>query len=71
MFNNLVTRLGLNLGLTEEEAIKSELVKELCVQIIHGQIVVIDSNRGKISAFNPGIIVEPNNSVESYNDSLR
>lgn len=71
MFNNLVTRLGLNLGLTEEEAIKSELVKELCVQIIHGQIVVIDSNRGKISAFNPEIIVEPNNSVESYNDSLR
>jgi hypothetical protein len=68
MFNNLVTRLGLNLGLTEEEAIKSELVKKLCVQIIHGQIVVIDSNRENVSSFNPEIIVEPNNSIESYND---
>ena len=71
MFNNLVTRLGLNLGLTEEEAIKSELVKKLCAQIIHGQIVVIDSNREKVSAFNPEVIVESSNSAESYDDSLR
>tara|TARA_B100000963_G_C22510010_1_gene617900 strand:+ start:301 stop:516 length:216 start_codon:yes stop_codon:yes gene_type:complete len=71
MFNNLVTRLGLNLGLTEEEAIKSELVKKLCVQIIYGQIVVIDSNRENVSSFNPEIIVEANNSAKSYNDSLR
>ena len=71
MFNNLVSRFGLNLGLTEEEAIKSELVKKLCTQIIHGQIVVIDSNREKVSAFNPEVIVEPSNSAESYDDSSR
>ena len=65
MFNNLVSRFGLNLGLTEEEAIKSELVKKLCAQIIHGQIVVIDSNRDKVSAFNPEVIVESSNSAES------
>ena len=71
MFNNLVSRFGLNLGLTEEEAIKSELVKKLCAQTIHGQIVVIDSNREKVSAFNPEVIVESSNSAESYDYSLR
>ncbi len=71
MFNNLVTRFGLNLGLTEQEAIKSELVKKLCAQIVYGQIVVIDSNHDKISSFDPKIIEEPNNPAESYNYSLR
>ena len=71
MFNNLVSRFGLNLGLTKEEAMKSELVKKLCAEVILGHVVVIDSNREKVSAFNPEVIVEPNSSAESFDDSLR
>ena len=47
MFSKLIDRFSSNLGLSPEEAIKSELVKKLCTDLIHGQVVVIDSAQSK------------------------
>jgi len=47
MFNKVIARLGSKLGLKEEEAIRSDLVKKLCSDLIHGHMVVINSNQKK------------------------
>jgi hypothetical protein len=47
MFSKLIDRFSSNLGLSPEEAIKSELVKKLCTDLINGQVVVIDSSQSK------------------------
>ena len=47
MFKNLINRFSSNLGLSPDEAIKSELVKKLCTDLINGQVVVIDSAQSK------------------------
>jgi hypothetical protein len=47
MFKNLIDRFSSNLGLSPDEAIKSELVKKLCTDLINGQVVVIDSAQSK------------------------
>jgi hypothetical protein len=47
MFSKLIDRFSSNLGLSPEEAIKSELVKKLCTDLINGQVVVIDSAQSK------------------------
>jgi hypothetical protein len=47
MFDKLINRFGSNLGLSEKEAIRSDLVKKLCSDLIHGHIVVINSNQKK------------------------
>jgi hypothetical protein len=51
MFEDIVHRIGTNLGLTadeiaSEEFINSKLVKSICVQLVYGDIVVLDSERG-------------------------
>jgi len=51
MFNDLIDRFGSNLGLSPEEAMKSDLVKKLCSALVHGQLVVIDSNQSKLLTF--------------------
>jgi hypothetical protein len=47
MFDKLINRFGSNLGLSEKEAIRSDLVKKLCSDLIHGHMVVINSNQKK------------------------
>jgi len=47
MFNKVIARLGSKLGLKEEEPIKSDLVKKLCSDLIHGHVVVINSDQKK------------------------
>ena len=51
MFNDLIDRFGSNLGLSPEEAMKSDLVKKLCSALVHGQLVVIGSNQSKSLTF--------------------
>ncbi|MDA7756693.1 hypothetical protein N8920_02230 [Opitutales bacterium] len=51
MFEDIIDRIGTNLGLTadeiaSEEFINSKLVKSICVQLVYGGIVVFDSERG-------------------------
>ena len=43
MFNELIERFGSNLGLSPEEAIKSDLILNLCSDLVYGQIVIIES----------------------------
>ena len=45
MFNKVIARLGSKLGLKEEEARNSDLVKKLCSDLVHGHIVVINSDQ--------------------------
>lgn len=47
MFNKVIARLGSKLGLKEEEARNSDLVKKLCSDLVHGHIVVINSDQKK------------------------
>jgi arginine repressor len=51
MFEDIIGRIGSNLGLNKDEIksdefINSQLVKSICTQLINGNIVVLDSNRG-------------------------
>ena len=50
MFQNLIDRLGTNLSLPPNEALKSELIKELCSNLVHGHVVVVDTNRNEVFA---------------------
>mgnify|MGYP006179194017 FL=1 len=52
MFDKLINRFGSNLGLSEKEAIRSDLVKKLCSDLIHGHVVVINSNQKKFFTVN-------------------
>jgi len=48
MFYNLIDRLRNNLNLTPHEALKSDFIKELCSDLIHGHVVIVDSNRNQV-----------------------
>ena len=50
MFKELIDRISTNLGLTMEEALQSELVKKLCMDLVNGKVIVIVSKEGKISS---------------------
>ena len=50
MFQNLIDRLGTNLNLPPDEAWKSELIKGLCSNLVHGHVVVVDTNRNEVFA---------------------
>ena len=50
MFQNLIDRLGTNLKLPPDEALKSELIKGLCSNLIPGHVVVVDTNRNEVFA---------------------
>ena len=47
MFNKVIARLGSKLGLKEEEVRNSDLVKKLSSDLVHGHIVVINSDQKK------------------------
>lgn len=50
MFTQIVDRIGAILGLTKEEALRSELVKEFCMELINGQLLIINSEKKKFSS---------------------
>ncbi len=63
MFYNLIKRLGTALNLSPDEAIKSELVKELCTDLVYGHIVVIDSKKNLVFAIKDDFQVTERDSV--------
>jgi hypothetical protein len=55
MFENIIQRLGTNLGLSKEESmdarfVNSKLVKLVCSQLAYGQIIVVNSKHRSIVA---------------------
>ena len=50
MFTQIVYRIGTILGITKEEALRSELVKELCIDLVNGHLLIINSDKKKFSS---------------------
>ena len=50
MFPQIVDRIGSILGLTNEEAMSSDLVKELCMDLINDHLLIINSDKKKFSS---------------------
>ena len=50
MFTQIVDRIGTILGLTKEEALRSELVKEFCMDLVNGHLLIINSEKKKFSS---------------------
>ena len=47
MFPQLIDRIGSILGLSKEEAMCSDLVKELCIDLVNGHLLIINSENKK------------------------
>ena len=71
MFNKLIDRFSSNLGLSPDEAIKSELVKKLCTDLINGQVIVIDSSQSKYLSLHLNLEQIQKKSTELNNNSFR
>ena len=71
MFNELIDRFSTNLGLSPDEAIKSELVKKLCSDLVHGQVVVIDSSQSNYLSLHLNLEQIQKKSTELSNDTFR
>ena len=50
MFPQIIDRLGSILGLSNEEAMSSDLVKELCIDLVNGHLLIINSEKKKFSS---------------------
>ena len=50
MFPQILDRMSLILGLSKEEVLHSDLVKELCADLVNGQVIVINSEKRKFSS---------------------
>ena len=50
MSTQVVDWIWIILGLTKEEALQSELVKEFCMDLINGQLLIINSEKKKFSS---------------------
>ena len=68
MFAQIIDRIGTILGLTKEEALRSELVKEFCMDLINGQLLIINSGKKKFSSIE--IDAHTTNQSASQEDSL-
>ena len=68
MFTQIVDRIGAILGLTKEEALRSELVKEFCMDLMNGQLLIINSEKKKFSSIE--IDAHTTNQSASQEDSL-
>jgi len=71
MFKELIDRFSANLGLSPDEAIKSELVKKLCSDLINGQVVVIDSAQSKYLSLHLNLEQIQKKSTELNNNTFR
>ena len=68
MFLQIVDRIGSILGLTMEEALRSDLVKELCMDLMNGQLLILHSEKKKYSSIE--IDAHTSNQSASQEDSL-
>jgi len=68
VFAQIIDRIGTILGLTKEEALRSELVKEFCMDLINGQLLIINSGKKKFSSIE--IDEHTTNQSASQEDSL-
>ena len=50
MFTLIVDRIGAILGLTKEEALRSDLVKEIFMDLVNGHLLIINSEKKKFSS---------------------
>ena len=50
MFPQMIDRIGSILGLSNEEAMSSDLVKELCIDLVNGHLLIINSEKKKFSS---------------------
>ena len=50
MFPQIIERIGSILGLSNEEAMSSDLVKELCIDLVNGHLLIINSEKKKFSS---------------------
>ena len=50
MFPQIIDRIGSILGLSNEEAMSSDLVKELCIDLVNGHLLIINSEKKKFSS---------------------
>jgi hypothetical protein len=71
MFNELIERFGSNLGLSPEEAIKSDLILNLCSDLVYGQIVIIESIHTDSLDMDFNIKKIDQNLTENFRDSDR
>ena len=71
MFNELIDRFSSTLGLSPDDAIKSELVKKLCSDLINGQVVVIDSAQSKYLSLHLNLEQLQKKSTELNNNTFR
>jgi len=69
MFPQIIDRLGSILGLSNEEAMSSDLVKELCIDLVKDHLLIINSEKKKFfpSKMNP---ILPSNLLPKKNDWL-
>ncbi|MEC7801433.1 MAG: hypothetical protein VX609_09110 [Verrucomicrobiota bacterium] len=68
MFLQIIDRIGSILGLTSEEALRSDLVKELCMDLMNGQLLILHSDKKKFSSIE--IDWHTTNQSASQEDSL-
>jgi len=68
MFLQIVDRIGSILGLTREEALRSGLVKELCLDLMNGHLLILHSDKKKFSSIE--IDAHTTNQSASQEDSL-
>ena len=50
MFPQIIDRIGSILGLSNKEAMSSDLVKELCIDLVNGHLLIINSDKKKFSS---------------------
>ena len=68
MFPQIINRIGSILGLSNKEAMSSDLVKELCMDLMNGHLLILHSDKKKFSSIE--IDAHTTNQSASQEDSL-
>jgi len=48
MFECIIDRMAENLGIPKKDALRSNLIKKLCIELLNNQAVIINSRNNKI-----------------------
>jgi len=56
VFNQIIDRFGELCGLTPNEALKSDLIKKISLDLIEGKVVIIDFKDCKFKTKKPKIV---------------
>ena len=70
MFPQIIDRIGSILGLSNEEAMSSDLVKELCIDLVNGHLLIINSEKKKFSSIEIDAHLQSNLLRRKKNDWL-